>query len=504
MTTATAPSASQSSPDGSTYSIKFIRYREQSWWKPKFNTSWRWAGRAAITFSNGQVEILGKREGVFGLGRKQEARVALSDILNAFHEGCVVHCEARFPGQRNRPLNFTTATEDDAREIVKRFPTEQSVGFARERADQVSFKAALDAAGSRAVVTPTLVGLNVLAYIVMVAGGVNALSPDGYSLIHWGSNFGPQTLNGEWWRLFTSMFLHFGLVHLLLNMWTLWSIGTLTERLFGSTPFALLYVTAGLAGSMISLLWNPDVNSAGASGAIFGVIGGLLAFVLNPKTRLPPSIVSAQRNSLVVFIAYNLLNGVTHPGIDNACHLGGLVSGLLMGWALARPLSAEARMDTAPAFGSWLGLALAVLGCLWWPLAHPSTEQIANRRFQTDIRWFAEQEKTSAITLRSLAQQAQQHQITQRERARRVQSEVIPLWQGMADRLQDSQFLPGSKFQPLRVALIRYVDSRKLALKLADEAALEGNTDKQALAMDAIKHSEADAEEVRTLVKELL
>ena len=110
----------------------------------------------------------------------------------------------------------------------------------------------------------------------------------------------------------------------------------------------MLYLFAGLSGSLTSLYWHPNLNSAGASGAIFGVLGGLFAFMVNPKTRIPASVAAVHRKSAVVFILYNLFNGFAHAGIDNAAHIGGLVAGFAMGWMLARPVEIEARQDPLP------------------------------------------------------------------------------------------------------------------------------------------------------------
>jgi TPR repeat protein len=170
------------------------------------------------------------------------------------------------------------------------------------------------------------------------------------------------------------MFVHFGLLHLVFNMWVLWSIGRMTERMFGSLHYALLYVLGGLCGSMASLWWHPNVNSAGASGAIFGILGGLLAFVLNPASGVPATIVASQRRSIVIFVAYNLIGGFTHQGIDNAAHLGGLIGGFLIGWMLARPLDVTAREQAQSRFvlAGVLGLAaLSVLGWHLTQLPHP-------------------------------------------------------------------------------------------------------------------------------------
>jgi hypothetical protein len=145
-------------------------------------------------------------------------------------------------------------------------------------------------------------------------------------------------MSGQWWRLVTSMFLHFGVMHLAFNMLALWVFGVLAERLFGNVRFLAIYLIAGIAGSVTSFLWHPVVNGAGASGAIFGVLGALLAFFLRGEEGVPKSVLRAQRNSAALYIAYSLLNGA-RMGIDNAAHLGGLLAGMLLGYLLSRPLS---------------------------------------------------------------------------------------------------------------------------------------------------------------------
>ena len=188
----------------------------------------------------------------------------------------------------------------------------------------------------RAIVTLILLGVLTLVYVVMVLSGVSPVEPTIGSLLSWGADFGPYTLSGEWWRTLTSTFLHIGFLHLALNGWCLSRLGLLAEPLLGSGRFAALYLLSGLGGSLVSLAVHPLLVSAGASGAIFGVAGALIALRF---LRHLPVTARSMRNSLsgvVPFVIYNLLGGLGQ-GIDNAAHLGGLVSGFALGALLPLP-----------------------------------------------------------------------------------------------------------------------------------------------------------------------
>ena len=185
----------------------------------------------------------------------------------------------------------------------------------------------------------TVLAANLAIFVMMMLENV-ADTPMAHAeqLIRWGSNAGRLTLAGEWWRLVTSMFLHGGMLHIAFNMIVLVQVGTLVERMFGSKRFALLYLVAGVCGSLASVLWNPYVNSVGASGAIFGIIGGLLAFVRKPDSGVPHTIAKNLRGSITGFLLINVVLGLIYPYTDNAAHFGGLAGGYIAGLLLARSL----------------------------------------------------------------------------------------------------------------------------------------------------------------------
>ena len=212
----------------------------------------------------------------------------------------------------------------------------------------------------RAWLTPSLVAANVLVLVAMVATGTDPMVPDNASLVRWGANFGVFTLHGEWWRLITSMFIHGGLVHLGFNVYVLWDLGKTVERLFGMVAFGIVYLVAGIGGSTASVMLHPMVVSVGASGAIFGVVGGFLAFLALNRTRLAPSVFSALRRSLLTFVVVNLVLGFSIPGIDQAAHIGGLLSGFLAGLLVAPTLTRDGPVRPYVRYGLALMLGVAL------------------------------------------------------------------------------------------------------------------------------------------------
>jgi len=178
--------------------------------------------------------------------------------------------------------------------------------------------------------TAIIIGANILVFIAMVISGVNILGPGSETLLKWGADFRPSVLEGQWWRLLTCCFLHIGIIHLLVNMYALLYIGVLLEPFLGRLKFTLAYFLTGILSSLSSIVWNEATVSAGASGAIFGVYGLFLALLttqlIHPAVRKP------MLKSMVWFVILNLSIGFSGL-VDNAGHVGGLVSGLLMGYA---------------------------------------------------------------------------------------------------------------------------------------------------------------------------
>jgi rhomboid protease GluP len=184
--------------------------------------------------------------------------------------------------------------------------------------------------------TQVLFGACVAVFLGMVLATSSIAEFPGEIRVAWGSNFGPYTLSGQWWRLLTYMFLHGDIFHIAFNMWGLWNLGVLCESLYGRWTFAAIYLMTGIGGGLASVAWNPGVNSVGASGAIFGLAGALIASFYLGEFSLPSFAIRGTLRSLVFFAGFNLFFGSMFPGIDNACHVGGLVTGLVLGALIAR------------------------------------------------------------------------------------------------------------------------------------------------------------------------
>ena len=181
------------------------------------------------------------------------------------------------------------------------------------------------------IVTYSLIFICILVFILMYVLGNG--STDNYTLLVFGANVDTLTKNGDYYRLFTSMFLHIGILHLLCNMYSLYIIGKEVENVFGKVKYLIIYLLSGIAGSILSLAFNHNTICAGASGAIFGLLGALLYFGYYYRTYLGATLT----RSIIPVIVLNLIIGFTSSGIDNAAHIGGLVGGILIAMAVGVP-----------------------------------------------------------------------------------------------------------------------------------------------------------------------
>ena len=228
-----------------------------------------------------------------------------------------------------------------------------------------------------APVTTALMGIIVLVHAaVELAGG----SQDGWTLTRFGANLALATRGGEPWRLVTSMFLHAGHLHLAVNLYTLFVLGRFVEQLYGSRRFWVLYLAAGVAGSAASAYLGGDQRlSVGASGAIFGLLGGALVGMIQLRGHVPEAWRKQVFTNLLVVVGLNFYIGYAIPRVDNSAHMGGLAGGVLVGLILIRARAGVGLGSMAASVGrrglTPLALTLAALTLLCGVMAAWSTSR---------------------------------------------------------------------------------------------------------------------------------
>jgi len=201
------------------------------------------------------------------------------------------------------------------------------------RPELEEFREALDARARRAIVMPAIVALNVAIFVFMLFGAGALADPN--TLVAWGGNFGPRTTNGEWWRFVTAMFVHAGMLHLLVNLAGVAQIGLLVERLVGPAALAGTYLAAGALASLVNLSTYPVGVTVGASGAIFGIYGLLVAWLIchifqRATITIPARALQRLVPAAILFIIYNL----STDSIANGAALAGCLAGFACGLAV--------------------------------------------------------------------------------------------------------------------------------------------------------------------------
>jgi rhomboid protease GluP len=342
----------------------------------------------------------------------------------------------------------------------------------------------------RPLITPILIAINVTVFAAMLVSGFSFSSPKAESFLRWGADFGPLTTHGQWWRLVTAAFVHGSFLHLLMNMLILLSIGLFTERLFGRVGFIVLYLFAGIGGNLASLVLHPFTVSMGASGAIFGLYGGLLAVLLLHRNTVPRPRVIAIAKSAAIFIAVNLLYGLSQSNVDMAAHIGGLAAGFLLGCGLTGPL--------VPADPDWrqlralavalAGTALAVSLALRVPVADDWRSNL-NRLIPLDLN----NQRLYNDALRKL----QLRQMNAADFSKLIDTQILPPWN--AERESLSKLRLPKQQRAIADQLVEYMSLKGEAWSLMEKGVSAADP---AIARRAFQKQAAADAELRTINRE--
>jgi len=185
-------------------------------------------------------------------------------------------------------------------------------------------------------ITYTLIALNIVGYMLTAILSQSIIDIEIEVLVNMGALYGPYVvLDDQWLRLFSAMFLHGGMTHLLMNMFSLYLIGRGVKQYFDNKSYLIIYLFSGLLGSLTSLYMHPESVGVGASGAIFGIFGALAGFFLAHRQKIE-SHSRAFMKDFAIILGINLVLGFSIPSVDVSAHVGGLIAGFFGGFIISK------------------------------------------------------------------------------------------------------------------------------------------------------------------------
>jgi rhomboid protease GluP len=477
--------------------VRFSQSAKRTNWLAPARNDPRFVGAGRIDIDGLSVHLSGRRFGVFwgfySFLFKSRKELSWRSIANVETIDSAVRFEYPRSDSAVGAVTLWVADVEIARRIGRALPATRSPSFTPQLESQLEFERALIARSPHTPVTRVLIAANTLVFLALGLAGVGWMAADGGKLVAWGSNFGPYTTDGDWWRPLMAMFIHSGAIHLAFNMWALASFGPVVERIYGSTRYASLYVVAGLAGGLASVAWNPAVNSVGASGAIFGVLGALLATWFSTDAAIAREVLRPLRASTLIFAAASLVSGLNANGIDNANHLGGLVAGLFMGLVVVRPIDRHAKRTLAT-MGQWAGATVAALTILGAAgTAAKYRTRTGDALYYHTIHWFIPREVKALQLYQQVGTQLDNQVLTKPQFAAEIEAKVIPFWTEARDRFNGIELPAGDALDP---KLEKLQDVAERRLESYQHCAHELRLNKE----DAVSTCNAESERVDALI----
>lgn len=455
-----------------------------TWLEPARNT-FRLVGRGNVSVSRGVLTATAWRYALmFGVPSRQSVDLDLERIVNVEKHDAVVRLEYPREGESPHSLIFWFDDERSAQRLVDSLPTAVSSAFEPRLVHHLEFETHASGTGRPELAAALLVVANCAMFLWALYSGAALLTPSGATLIKLGSSYAPFMTAGDWWRAISGTFLHAGAVHLAFNMWALGAHGPLLERLLGSISFAWLYLVAGTVGALASAAWAPDVNSVGASGPIFGVLGALLVSLWRTGAARQQFVVVPLMISASSFVAVALVGGLLSARIDNAAHLGGLGAGAVLGCLLPlRGVSADGSKAGLRAVAAIVASIAAVAGLAATAVARADTLS-GDVRLAHVARWIELGEHRAVQQQNLLFEMLRSGSISAREFADRLSQSAVPFWTRASDDLAKVQLPPDSEYAGTLEYMRRLAESRKDALAMCVRS---GKDDSGPLMADCIR-----------------
>lgn len=393
-------------------------------------------GEGTIRVDERFVELDGFQRTWLGLPMPASLQYPLERIRNVAVDDELIEFEITRRFWFARRVRFRARNADAAVALKNRLPARQSSGFEQRWRELHEYRARIDGLGGLPWSVYALVAANIAVFTIMAIRHGVAHTFDVPTLIDWGANYGPATLDGQPLRLVTAQFVHGNLLHLLSNLWVLFNVGRLARELYGNATFLGIYFGAGVCSYLTSLAWDPSVVAVGASGPIFGILAAFLAFLVRHRAQLPTAVMRAHWLSTLVFLVFNIVSGFAQTGIDNAAHVGGALSGFALGWVLARPLDAVARTPWPVWRAAAAVLFVSGAGALsLWQVRGLTTEVNPLTKFLKDNDWYVRVEQKNLADWQEIVGQLGAGAMSTAEGARRFRKDILPFWDEAAPKL---------------------------------------------------------------------
>jgi rhomboid protease GluP len=335
-----------------------------------------------------------------------------------------------------------------------------------------------------------IIAVNLIVFIVMVIGGAELFQPSGLKHIKWGTNDTPLTLSGDWWRLLSSNYIHFGLIHVALNMYALYNLGMFLEPMLGKARYFAAYTATGILASLTSLWWHTDgVNSAGASGAIFGLIGLMLAFIV---TKYIPTVVrQGLLQSVGIMAVYSLFYGLK-GGVDNAAHIGGLIAGFIVGiiyWYMMKQKNKAGIGAVTSA-----GILIFSIGVAGWYLDKNKVSAEERRKELTRVENWSSKDSEKYFDRYNQFVEWQDKALNIYKTTERIDAAAVLLAKANWDKAEDlliemKKLNVTDNLQQQTKLLTKYVELRKQELDVIRENPFNSNSQKKDSITNAINET---------------
>lgn len=316
-----------------------------------------------------------------------------------------------------------------------------------------------------------LIASNVLVFIAMLFNGAGMWHSPNDVQLNWGANFAPATADGQWWRLFTAMFLHFGVIHLLMNMFALWDCGQLVERMYGRGRFLAIYILSGLMGNLLSLVMQGNQTvSGGASGAVFSLYGALITFLWRERAQIDAREFRWLYWAAIIFSVVTIVMGFIITGVDNYAHIGGFLTGIFLSLVIPKPLKIEHYL---PSMRKRVlsGILLAV-SLLFLVLHIPAPKYRWSEELQVrkGISEFLQNEAIIQRSWQQIVKEGKAGEVTFDDLAGDIESKVTSPYEASFEQLSKLPLNPALPSAKALANLLQYTEQRKEQTRAAAEA----------------------------------